>query len=150
MNPSENLARLQRLLADSDSDLAAECLSLIGAGEVAITASGSADAAHLHRIYERRWRLQQEVTGAEVVGYEHVVEGLARLTGEVMIDSIVTAEADYIVFSEPSGPISGILRSPYHNLAKLKALRSEWEGKGVGSSGARFVQGALVETWGAA
>lgn len=150
MNPLENLDRLRKLLADSDSDLAAECLSLIESGEVAVTASGSADAAHLHRIYDRRWGLQREVTGAEVVGYERVVAALSQLSGEVAIDSIVTAEADFIVFSEPAGAIVGILRSPYHNLAKLAALRTGWERRGVGSSGARFVRGSLVETWGAA
>ena len=55
--------------------------------------------------------------------------------------------ATYVVFATPGGALLGVLRSPYHDLGRLAGLRDEWRAAGSKEHGARFVRGALMETW---
>ncbi|MEM1055126.1 MAG: hypothetical protein AAGI52_06340 [Bacteroidota bacterium] len=137
------LDRVCGLLSRSNDPLATVCLAAIDTGEVVVRLyDRHADAAQLAEIYETRWRLQQEVTGARVEGYERIVPALIGSTGRVELGSITTPEETFIFFVQGEGLV-GILRAPYSTLAQKAKLEGIWKTQGLTvNRSVRFIAGA--------
>lgn len=158
MSPAESIARLQRLLAHAEGDLAAECLAAIEDGEVVLNNRGRAEAAtyhHAHRTLRDRYR-EDQGNEAGTVGYDPTLAKLAEFDGEVWSESVVAPQCVFIVFStaddSEGGECIGVLRNPNHNLSLLDGLRTlvgsrpDMEDVPPGP-GARFRRGELIEVW---
>ena len=147
MSPEETISEIVQLLKNcSENELSEACLSCIQNADVVIN-STSGDSTKLHKIYLRRFGLQENVTKSQVVGYESLLPSLESIEGLVTIFNIVTKDHSFVVFSSSKKHLLGILKSPHNNLEKLFELQKEWDRKSIPHHGSLFNKKRLIKSW---
>ena len=113
MSQDQRPLRVAQAISESQAPLAAECTEAIRQGATVEHLTDSFPASQAYAIYDRRWRLQQRVTGSHIEGYEHVVSALLACDGSVSVGSVDTSDGTFTVFVRDGGSILGVLRSPH-------------------------------------
>jgi hypothetical protein len=147
MTTEVKFQKLSNLLkSNTDQLFVKNCIDSITNQKVIFNEGSVMNRDHILDLYNHRYEIQKNLTGAKVLGYRELLKTiLTNVETEINVMTLITEDKSYIIFANPNlSKLLGVLQSPYSNIKKELDIQKGNSDKGILSNNQVFYRGKKV------